>query len=81
MIFKYLFSFFVLTLLPLVYVVRILKLLFFKSQNILLGIQPLISNKYWSKTLNEIGFNSTSVVIGTFTINNENDFDHIINSR
>lgn len=81
MIFKYLISFILVTFLPILYILRFLRKVFYHQDNILLGIQPLISNKYWSNALNMMGLRSKSVVIGTFVINQTDDFDYVINTR
>ena len=66
MIFKYLISIILINILPILYIIKFLRKFFYPQDNILLGVQPLISNKYWSSVLNRIGLKSKSVVIGTF---------------
>ena len=39
------------------------------------GIDPLISNKYWSEALKEAGYHSTTLMSGVYAINKTADFD------
>lgn len=42
---------------------------------ILWGVTPLISLKYWSEAVRRGGYDSTTVVIGVYSINRRSDFD------
>ena len=83
MTYKYLLSVSIIVCLPFVYLLRLLKRKLFKPKikKILVGVEPVINNKYWSDTLSLDGYKSQTVVIGLFDINKKNDFDCIINSK
>tara|TARA_B110000046_G_scaffold22868_1_gene21625 strand:+ start:7317 stop:8639 length:1323 start_codon:yes stop_codon:yes gene_type:complete len=62
-----------------VYCSRISKLKSKSSKpRLLWGSVPLINNKYWSQSLNQIGFTSKTIVTTPYSANNSNDFDEII---
>jgi hypothetical protein len=51
------------------------------EKNILIGIEPVINNRYWTELLTLEGYKAKSVVVGTFSINKKNDFDYVIDTN
>jgi glycosyltransferase involved in cell wall biosynthesis len=51
-------------------------LLIRKNKNVLVwGPIPIISNKYWSSAMKELGYNSVTLMNSFYSINNKDDFD------
>ena len=44
---------------------------------VLFGITPIITNKYWARALRSQGYRSISFVYGTYSINSRDDFDYV----
>lgn len=65
----------VLTLLYLVFFLY--RLLFSKKKQskLILGVDPLVNNKYWSKAMMKDGYESITFMIHHYANTNKNDFD------
>lgn len=80
---KYFISLLFLFSIPVLLLIRLVrkKLLANSEKNILIGVEPVINNKYWTELLTLEGYKVKSIVFGTFSINKKNDFDYVIDTN
>ncbi len=79
----WMFSLFFILTIPFIYIAKFINRCIRKydKPKILFGIDPLISNKYWSNMLKLDGYISESIVHGFYSINKKIDFDIVINNK